>query len=639
MKQMFRNISMSLIAFFMLGYSNIAWGQYDEIYRPQYHFSPSKGWIGDPDGLIHYDGLYHLFWWGHAVSKDMVYWEELEYPMVGDPGDFSYFSGSVVVDKNNDAEFGKNSLLAFYTRHFPGDSLPETQAISVSKDGLKFEYYKKNPVLDINEIFFRDPQVFWHEKTKKWVMAVSLPNKQIVQFYGSKNLKDWSFLSNFQGHGVQNSFWECPDIFEVPVLGKKDETHWVLFIGRGPNRVQYFVGDFDGSKFTPHSNIVSYLDKGEGMNAEVFEDFEDIITPKTRSGFLGNMYLDSKNQKDKNIIWESKPFIITKPAINFLISGSDSIDKQSIQLIKDNEVLKEAVGKGDSIFRWKGWDVTKWLGAQVRIRMVNKESSNSIDIALDHIQFSDELQNTNLEHGLWLDYGNDFYAARTWRDYDGKSNRKVMLGWLGNWEYSRTVPTTWGKGFESIPREIMLKESNEGFRLIQNPIDELKKLRGNSFELDITTIDGILDFPKISEFQNTYEMHASFKFDGNAKLEIKLQKGHGRSLILLYDSNTSLFKIDRNNTTDASSEKFLEKFKSIMQAPVNMDNGILNLKVFVDRSSVEIFTQDGEKVFSVLTFPGQDQTEVSMTSEGEKVTITKLKVWKLNSIWDKNRNN
>ncbi|MCM4155460.1 hypothetical protein DHD80_05540 [Gramella sp. AN32] len=626
----------------MVGNILVVQAQYDEVYRPQYHFSPTKGWIGDPDGLIHYKGVYHLFWWGHAVSRDLVHWEELPYPMQGGPGDFSYFSGSVVVDKNNDSGFGNESMIAFYTRHYPGDTLPEAQAISVSNDGVIFNYYKKNPVLDINKVFFRDPQVFWHDETKKWIMAVSLPNEQSVHFYSSENLKKWKFLSEFKGLGVQNSFWECPDLFEVPVKGKKDEKHWVLLIGRGPNRVQYFVGDFDGNRFIPYSNIESYLKRGIGLQGEIFEDFEEVRSNKyssnSKRGFLGNRFLLSENFKNDTIAWESSCFQISKPAINFLVSGSNDIQNHSIQLIIDNRTREESAGNGDSIFRWKGWNVAKWLGKSAKIRVIDKSVNDSANIAIDHIQFSDQLMDTNLEHGLWLDYGNDFYAARTWRDYDNNSKRKVMLGWMGNWRYANQVPTSWGKGFESIPREIQLIETGEGLRIVQNPIPELKTLRTTSFELKEIPLKANLQLSKIPEYGNTYEMNAVFKFTGNSELQINLQEDGNKSLVLTYDSSTNLFSVDRSTTTNATSKEFIEKFKGLMKAPVKLKNDLLEIRIFVDRSSVEIFTQDGEKVFSVLTFPGPEQTGASLHSKGDEVIIKGLKVWKLNSIW-KNKNN
>lgn len=628
------------ICFVLVGTSQLR-AQYDEPYRPQYHFSPKKGWIGDPDGLVYHEGLYHLFWWGHAVSKDLVHWEELPYPLAGGPGDFSYFSGSVVVDKNNDSGFGDDSMIAFYTRHYPGDSIPETQAISISEDGIEFNYYQQNPVLDIGKIFFRDPQVFWHDETKKWIMAVSLPAEQTVQFYGSKNLTSWSFLSDFKNLGVQNSFWECPDLFKVPIEGENEAYRWVLLIGRGPNRVQYFVGDFDGEKFTVDQSTREYLQHGIGMSGKVLEDFEgkDLETEASpdRKGYLGKGYLLATKQEGDSMVWESGKFRISNPAINFLISGDNDVRSQSIQLIIEGQTRKIATGHGDGLFRWNGWDVSQYMGKEALVRVVNQSTDTDNALSVDQIMLSDQLHATNLEHGLWLDYGNDFYAARTWRDYDGNDKRKVMLGWMGNWEYANLVPSSWGKGFQSIPRTLKLRKTDIGYILAQEPLPQLDQLRSDIFELENVALDKALAIDEIESFNNTYEMEAIFTFSGHSTLELELQKGQDRSLPITYDSQTKTFVVDRNNTTNASNPEFLEKFESVMQAPVELNKNQLHLRIFVDRSSVEIFMENGAKVFSVLTYPGEKQNGIRLKSSGGKVMLTKLKAWKLSSIWTENK--
>src|SRR4051794_32782637 len=150
----------SLLIGWAIMFTKNSFGQYNEAYRQQYHFSPQKGWIGDPDGLIKWKGQYHLFWWGHATSDDLIHWKELPYPMQGGDGSFHYFSGSVVVDKNNTAGFGDSSMIAIFTAH-KNDNVPEYQAISYSNDDTIFHYYKNNPILDIQSNSFRDPQVFW----------------------------------------------------------------------------------------------------------------------------------------------------------------------------------------------------------------------------------------------------------------------------------------------------------------------------------------------------------------------------------------------------------------------------------------------------------------------------------------------
>jgi fructan beta-fructosidase len=250
---------------------------HNELYRPQYHFSPGRNWINDPNGLVYFDGEYHLFFqynphgnkwghmsWGHAVSKDLVHWEELpvaieEYTDAG--GDtVMVFSGSAVVKGD--------SIVAIYTSHKP---TRQNQSIAVSTDrGRTFKRYEGNPVLDINRKDFRDPKVFWYEPQKKWVMAAVVPDQFKVNFYESKDLVSWDFMSEFGNVGDTTKIWECPDLF--PLSNK-----WVLLTsGSHPQGgpfvgMQYFVGDFDGTKFTVDdpSRYPLYVDYGKDFYAGV----------------------------------------------------------------------------------------------------------------------------------------------------------------------------------------------------------------------------------------------------------------------------------------------------------------------------------------------------------------------------------
>ncbi|MCM4160951.1 hypothetical protein FHG64_06000 [Antarcticibacterium flavum] len=647
--------------------------QYDEKYRPQFHFSPKKGWIGDPDGLVFNDGKYHLFWWGHAVSDDLVHWEELPYPMQGGDGTFSYFSGSVVVDKQNTAGFGEDSFIAVYTRHMPGDSLPETQAISVSNDAINFKYYEGNPVLDINKIFFRDPQVFWYEPEKKWVMVVSLPDVQKIQIYESQNMKDWDYLSEFGYLGAQNSFWECPDLFQLPVDGDVNNSKWVMLIGRGPNRVQYFLGSFNGKEFVADKETEDYLRLGKGLNGEVFANFEGEsfeswensgnafkLSPVSDStGALGNLYITSMKNSDQKISTSIDPlmaggvvadnpqsvertgsllspeFIINKSAINFLISGGKNPSKTSINLVVNGKKVRSTSGDNTDVFKWNGWDVTNLKGEKAQISIEDNTAQEDTQyIAIDHIMFSDVLQNQNLEHALWLDYGTDFYAARTWRDIDNVSDRTVVLGWMGNWDYSRDVPTSWGKGFESVPREISLKKLPQGIRVVQQPVPELKKLRKEILNVKKKSVEGIEEI--ISPSRNTYEIEAVFSTKSLFDFGFNLLVGESRKLVISYDPRTSNFCLDRTRTTDyLSDEEFLKKFATKMCAPVISNNKEIKLHILVDQASIEIFTNEGEKVFSALTFPGEQQKGIEVFSNGGKTELLELRMWELESIWNK----
>lgn len=625
-----------------------------EKYRPQYHFSPEKGWIGDPDGLVIHRGKFHLFWWGHAVSDDLVYWKELPHPMKGDDKSFSYFSGSVAVDLQNTSGFGKNSMVAVYTRHFAGDSLPETQALSISKnDGLEFNYYAQNPVLDIGKVFFRDPQVFWYPADKMWKMVVALPDVQQIQIYESRDLKSWKFCSTFTGLGAQNSFWECPDLFELPVVGGKKEKKWVMLIGRGPNRVQYFVGDFDGKTFSSDSQTADFLKNGKGLYGEVYDDFETKEDTKwSREGtvfsnrhgntdltdYLGGSYAGSIANEGSTGRMKSASFLINHKAINFLIAGGNYADSACIRLIVEGKTVRSATGDDTRVFKWNGWDVRDLVGKLAHLEVLDLATDTiNGSIAVDHVVFSDQLFNQRLEHALWLDYGDDYYATRSWRNYDeSKILRDTVyaIGWMGNWDYARKVPTSWGKGFQSLPRTMALKRTEAGYRIVQQPVPQLQKLRQALHQTDQLQIDGIKELEAFRPARNTYEMEVEFESLSDAPFGLFLLEGEGRKLVLRYDPVTSEICLDRTNCTDfVSDSSFTRLFAKKMTAPLRLKQGKLRLHIFVDQSSIEVFTNDGEVVFSATTFPSDKQLGISLFSEGGKTQITTLKAWELNSIW------
>lgn len=253
-----------------------------ELHRPIYHYSSLEGWINDPVGLFFNKGVYHLYYqhnpygtkwgnmsWGHATSDNMIDWATQ--PIALKPHDLGdIYSGSIVIDNQNCAGFGENAVIALYTA--AADT--QTQCLAYSTDdGHTFTNYAHNPIL-INEdkTDFRDPKVFWHEETNKWIMA--LATSPSITFYSSTNLKEWTLLSEFGvGIGSHKGVWECPDLFRLP-YGK---THrWILLVSvnaGGPNKgsaTQYFIGDFDGVTFTPETlPYPLWLDYGKDCYAGV----------------------------------------------------------------------------------------------------------------------------------------------------------------------------------------------------------------------------------------------------------------------------------------------------------------------------------------------------------------------------------
>ncbi|MBN2133285.1 MAG: GH32 C-terminal domain-containing protein [Sedimentisphaerales bacterium] len=226
---------------------------YREKLRQQFHFSSRRGWNNDSNGLVFYRGRYHLYYqhnpygwawgnmhWGHAVSADLVHWQE--WPIALYPREFGdwCFSGSAVVDANNTAGFktgSEDTIVVAYT------STGRGECIAYSNDGGRtFADYQGNPVITHQG---RDPKVFWYEPGRHWVIAVydEKDRSQGISFYRSADLKDWQFSSRIDG------FFECPEIFELPVDGNRSDTRWVLYAGDG----SYMVGRFDGRTFVPES--------------------------------------------------------------------------------------------------------------------------------------------------------------------------------------------------------------------------------------------------------------------------------------------------------------------------------------------------------------------------------------------------
>lgn len=232
------------------------------------HFSPLRNWTNDPNGLVFFRGQYHLFFqynpegdewghmsWGHAVSSDLLHWRQLPVAIPEQNG-IMIFTGSVVVDRANTSGFcasGTPCLVAVYTG---ATKTRQTQNLAWSRDnGLTWTKYSGNPVLDLHLADFRDPSVSWDATARHWLMAVSLPKEHKVSFYASPNLKDWTHLSDFGGAGDTAGAWECPDLVRVPTAGGKDFM-WALKVGINPGALQggsgeqYFLGTFDGTRFT-----------------------------------------------------------------------------------------------------------------------------------------------------------------------------------------------------------------------------------------------------------------------------------------------------------------------------------------------------------------------------------------------------
>nr|WP_299387508.1 glycoside hydrolase family 32 protein [Allomuricauda sp.] len=400
--------------------TNVA-DNYEEPYRPQYHFTPQEKWMNDPNGLVYNDGIYHLFYqyypddivwgpmhWGHAVSTDMVHWEHKPIALFPDEHGL-IFSGSAVVDKNNTSGFAKNGetpLVAVFTYHLmegekAGRNDFQTQGIAFSLDnGDTWTKYEGNPVIGNSGIKdFRDPKVFWHEATDQWIMALVAGDH--AKFYSSPDLKAWVHISDFgKNHGAHGGVWECPDLFPIKVEGS-DEVKWVLIISINPGApnggsgTQYFVGEFDGNKFTTDQEETKWLDYGTDNYAGVTYN----NTPNNERIFIGWMSnwdyaRDTPTKKWRSAMTLPRTLSLRKngdgywlsnkplPQVNKLAT-SDLVSSLEITGGETKNMDVDGLGQSKIVFKTRSKDfrvsVKNSLGEKVDLVMDSKSQSLILD--------------------------------------------------------------------------------------------------------------------------------------------------------------------------------------------------------------------------------------------------------------------
>ncbi|MNR92205.1 Levanase precursor [compost metagenome] len=332
---------------------------YKEPYRPQFHFSPEKKWMNDPNGMVYYKGIYHLFYqyypedivwgpmhWGHATSTDLIHWEHKKIALFPDKLGL-IFSGSAVIDLHNTSGLGTKEnppMIAIFTYHDmeiekAGKVNTQSQGLAYSLDeGETWTKYDQNPIIS-NLVLkdFRDPKVFWNDTTKIWNMVLVAGDH--AKFYTSKNLINWELQSEFgKNIGAHGGVWECPDIFKLKV-GDSQEEKWVLLISINPGApnggsgTQYFIGDFDGKRFTTDQKDIKWIDYGADNYAGV--TYND--APNGKRIFIGWMsnWLYARNTPTKN--WRSamtlpRELSLSKTNGNYVLKSSpvEQFKKQQV---------------------------------------------------------------------------------------------------------------------------------------------------------------------------------------------------------------------------------------------------------------------------------------------------------------------
>ncbi|MGM0460424.1 MAG: glycoside hydrolase family 32 protein [Bacteroidota bacterium] len=490
---------------------------FEERYRPQYHYTPKINWMNDPNGLVYFEGTYHLFhqynpfgnrWgymsWNHATSEDLLHWEHQPVAIpYGNADDEGIFSGSAVVDHNNSSGFGDGTtppIVAIYTSAYGGENPSQSQSLAFSTDGGEtFRKYEGNPVLEFDDPDFRDPNVKWHDDLQKWIMVVALPAQHKVQFYASENLINWEYLSDFGPAGATGGIWECPDLFPIAVDGDPDNIKWVLHVDMNPGA----IAGGSGSQF-----------------------------------FVGN--------------WNGKTFTADESA-------------------SDDDVI-------------------------------------------------------------WGDYGTDYYAAISWNNIPEEDGRRIMLGWMSNWNYANEIPTDPWRSAMAVPRTVHLETIRDSIKVVQRPIEELQRLRDEHVNLEnVSVTEGSHSLSGEDISGRAFELEAEIEPGSSSTIGLKLREGAGEETVVGYDSENGSVYVDRTNSGE---DGFNEDFATRNDAPARLIEGKVKLHIFVDWSSVEVFVNDGETVITNRIFPDPQSEGLSVFSEGGDGAVTSLKFWTLQSVWN-----
>lgn len=485
-----------------------------DAYRPQYHLSPPSGWLNDPNGMVYFEGEYHLCYqyhpwsdkwgpmhWGHAVSRDLVHWEHRPAALKPD-GNGYIFSGSAVVDWSNSSGLFDDGpgLVAIFTHAdaYPGTDRPrQRQSLAYSTDkGRTWTKYKGNPVLSDEAITdFRDPKVFWHAPSGRWVMVLAAGDH--IRFYHSPNLKDWTLGGTFgEKEGSHDGVWECPDLFELPVEGDPKRTRWVLIVSIGDredltegSRTQYFTGDFDGERFT------------------------------------------------------------------------------------------------------------------------NDHSPDTV---------------------LWADLGRDNYAGVTWSDVPESDGRRILIGWMSNWKYANLTPTESWRSAMTVPRTLTLRDNGAGPRLVQTPVRELESLRREAVRLEnVTVTPGSNPLGSYRGVQ--YEIEAEFVLGTATEFGFKLRCSDSEETVAAYDAARNEIVVDRSRS---GKSDFHPEFPCRHGAALEPAGPTLKLRIFVDRSSVEVFAGDGQAVLTDLIYPSLESDGLELYVKEGSVKLLSLRIYTLDSIHD-----
>ena len=483
-----------------------------ERYRPRFHFTPKTNWMNDPNGLVHAEDGYHVFYqhnpnastwgdivWGHATSDDLLLWQEHATSLA--PEEVMAFSGSAIecsAEMIGQASDSGTALVAAYTGHNSANE-DEDQRIAYSIDGGRtWRHIVDGPVIERRQRHFRDPRLFWHPETRSWIMAVALCLEHRIIFYGSRDLRHWEERGSFCSPDEPGTEWECPELVRLFDPVSSNRYLWMLKIDRSRGAVsggsggKYFLGTFDGHDFVERP--------------------------------------------------EAGP------------------------------VANRAPGGGN-----------------------------------------------------WLDYGKDFYAAQAFSERSSDC-RPTWVGWVSNWQYARETPTQSWRGCLSIPRELSLGHSREGYALRQWPVSWLSRFRGHPNPLGpdiVSDRDSVRRKPWRTGL--TFDLECTFDRWSASEFGLTLAKGANCETRLGFRPDEGTLYLDRRQSGDVA---FSSHFPGVHEAPLTFD-GPIDVRIIVDQSVIEVFVNGGRVVLTDLIFPDPDADTMNFFVRNGDVQVTSGQWWRL----------
>ncbi|HMA63367.1 MAG TPA: GH32 C-terminal domain-containing protein, partial [bacterium] len=351
------------------------------------------------------------------------------------------------------------------------------------------------------------------------------------------------------------------------------------------------------------------------------------------NGYKGQRLVNSFYNGDQSTGVASSPeFTIKKDFISFLIGGGNYPGKTCLNLQVNDSIIYSATGNNSEFLEWKNWNVENYEGQKARLNIIDNCQDNWGHINVDHIIFSDKPVQAAKYPPHWVDYGKDFYAAISYANIPESDGRRIWIGWMNNWLYTQEIPTSPWRSAQSLPRKLSLQSIDGRLRLIQQPVGELQKLRGKHYSFSNTSIKKVNNQLANRNIKGQcLEIRLTAHMTGKEKAGIKVRKGANQETIIGYNGRKKEVFLNRKNSGQSD---FHDNFAEKHSAPLPLSKNILVLHIFVDRSSVEVFANNGQIVITDRIFPDFASDQIELFGDfGNGLPIQSLDIWKLKSIW------